>query len=204
MKKFLGLLILISTFSYSQDLDTLALDSVGIDTVEQLPPAHYVGAYGVAQIKLSPHLGGYNAASALGLGIQYDKWSLSVIRQEFIGNIEAFVVFPNVFELKYQYLGPTVGFEFQGNEVVSSQLVFSHQWGDMTWVNLETNEDFVRDRFSISSIGIDIDIDKFRYAKPYLNIGYQRMNNLELERVNNEDFSGFFVVFGIRAGYFNQ
>ena len=76
--------------------------------------------------------------------------------------------------------------------------------GDMVWEDLDTQTDFLRDKFTVVRMAVLVELDKIRYVKPYLMAGYQKMNDLSLALVSNEDFSGLFFGLGVRIGYFNQ
>ena len=209
MKKLFGLLVFFSTTLFSQDLDTLmvdsiAMDSLGIDSVEKEPPPFYGAIYLTGEVRIAPHFNGVNGATALGVGIQYNRWQLGFNIYDFQGTIESLIIFPNVFSLDYRYAGPTLGFELYDDDWFSLDMAASFGLGDMIWRDVRNDTDFFRDEFSILSIGLSADLDRVRYVKPYFTLGYQQTNNLVLERVENNEFTGVFFVFGIRLGYFNQ
>ena len=194
---------------YAQDLDTLDLDSYPLDTLLQdtlvdEPPPYYGGIYFSREVKISPHYGGYNHASGFGAGLQYERWILGFTVYRFEGVIEELIIFPNVFELDYRYGGPTVGYELVTNDWFSIDALGSLHFGDMVWRNVGTRENLFRDEFSLITLAVKMDLDKFRYAKPYVHLGYQKAQNLAFERVEADQFTGFVFVFGIQIGYFNQ
>ena len=199
MKKYIVLVFVLPTILHAQELDTLATDSL-----EKVPPPYYAGIYLVPGGEWSPHTGGYNASASLGVGMQYERWFLNISINEFQGEVEAFVVFPNVFSLKYRYREALLGYTFLSHEWFSGNLIAGMAAGDMVWTNKETNEDFLRDEFTMLKGGILISLDKFRYAKPYVILGYQQAHGIELPRLENDDFSGIFLAVGLRIGYFNQ
>lgn len=208
MKKFLKLLVFVSNAAFSQDLDTLsvdtlAMDTAGLDSVEKVAP-YYAAAYLMGEVRIAPHFEGTNIATGLGIGIQYNRFQLGFEVYNFQGTIETLVIFPNVFSLDYKYAGPTVGFEVYDHKWFSVDLMASYRRGDMIWKEIESDTDFFRDEFDILSFKVSIDLDRFRYAKPYFTVGYQKTNNLILERVDNQEFTGIFFAIGMRIGYFNQ
>ncbi len=209
MKKLLGLVVLISGAVFSQDLDnlvvdSLAMDSVGMDSIEKEPPAYYAALYLSTEARFAPNFGGVNLVSGVSFGVQYNKWQLGFNVYDFQGTIESLVIFPNAFSLDYRYAGPWFGYELYDNRWFSFDLIASYGIGDMIWEDLKNNIDFFRDEFNMVTIGVYADLDRFRYAKPYFTIGYQHVNDLVLERVKNNEFTGMFFGFGIRIGYFNQ
>jgi len=211
MKKKLGilLLVLVTGAGYGQVRDTTALGSVPMDTLLQdsivkEPPAHLIGGYAFAEFQIAPNYRGYNESVGLGFGAQYDRWIVGFSVVDFKGVIEEFVIFPSVFELDYRYAGPFVGYEVLKSQTLSLEIQASLQFGDMIWRRKETGVDFFRDEFSVATLRSKIKYEGIRFAKPYVQIGYQQANNLDLEIVNNSDFEGFVFVFGLQIGYFNQ
>ena len=210
MIKKTGIIVLIffCGSSFSQDLDSLTLGQLALDTLLQdsidEPPPYYAGVYIFGEALLGPHYRGTNLAAAIGVGLQYKKYILGFSVTEFQGSLEEFVIFPNVFELDYRFAGITVGYELLNSEWISMDVVATHQLGDMVWRNKSSGVNFLRDEFSISSIGLKVDLDRYRYTKPFFRISYQKANNLDLAIVNNGDFDGFVFVFGLQIGYFNQ
>lgn len=199
MRKLAGLIILIAGFAQAQELDTVALD-----TAKKLPPPYYGAIYVDAMVHIGPNLAGLNISSAVGFGVQYEKWTLGFSQFNFQGADEGFIIFPNLFELDYRYGGPQIGYAVHQSEWIRGQLQLSYYWGDMLWREKETKNDFLRDEFTMISVASRIELNKIRYAKPYFIVGYQQLNDLSLAATNNEDFSGVFFGLGIRIGYFNQ
>ena len=211
MKKILGifLLTLVWFSGYSQVQDTIPLDSIALDSLPQdsivkEPPAYVLGGYGFAEFQIAPNYRGYNESVGLGIAVQYNRWVLGFSVVDFKGVIEDLVIFPSVFELDYRYAGPFVGYEVLKAYDFSLDVQASFQLGDMIWRRKETGEDFLRSEYSITTIRTKIEYDRLRFIKPYMQVGYQLANNLDLELVNNSDFEGFVFVFGLQIGYFNQ
>ena len=211
MKKILGIFLLtlvwFSGYSQVQDtipLDSMALDSLPQDSIVKEPPAYVLGGYGFAEFQIAPNYRGYNESVGLGIAVQYNRWVLGFSVVDFKGVIEDLVIFPSVFELDYRYAGPFVGYEVLKAYDFSLDVQASFQLGDMIWRRKETGEDFLRSEYSITTIRTKIEYDRLRFIKPYMQVGYQLANNLDLELVNNSDFEGFVFVFGLQIGYFNQ
>ena len=205
MKKLFWILILVSAAATAQELDTVSVDTVTIDTMEVEPPTYYLGIYLEAGVSWEPSVPDPNLSSLIGVGIQYQRWTLGFSRLDFQGNVQSRVVFPNIFELRYAYAGPNLAYQFYGDKnQFTLHLIAAHYLGDMVWRNQEDDQDFLRDEFSITKIGLKGELGKFRYVKPWLTIGYQKMDNLKLNQLAEKEFSGLFVAAGIRIGYFNQ
>ena len=206
LKRVIHLVILLPFYCVAQELDSLASDSLtlDIDTVEIVPPTHYIGAYMVGGITLEPSRPNHNIISFVGGGFQYDRWSLGFLVYDFQGLYESFVIFPNVFNLKYRYGGPNVGYFFLMNRKLYASLNLSYLRGDMVWRNKEDGENFLRDEFNMIKANLRIELSRVRYLKPYISIGYQRINDLKLTGVKAENFSGIQYSIGLRVGYFNQ
>ncbi|MEP1033591.1 hypothetical protein [Ekhidna sp.] len=199
MKKYFWITFLISGFVSAQETDTLAYDTVEIE-----PPVHYLGLYINGGLSFEASTPRNNFFSILGVGAQYDRWSLDFKRFDFQGTIQSFVVFPNTFELKYRYAGINLAYQLYNQDNLDLFVGISYNKGDMVWRNLEDGQDFLRDEFNLIKMGLRGEFAKFRYVKPHISIGYQKMSNLNISRLEENNFSGLFVAAGIRMGYFNQ
>ncbi|MEO9870070.1 hypothetical protein [Ekhidna sp.] len=204
MKKLFLIFTLISSLASAQELDSLALDTLALDTLEKPLPPYYGGIFFEVKGSLEPSTPEKNILSGYGVGIQYKKWIIGFNRFDTQGKVEALVIFPNIFELKYRYGGPFIA--FSAIETSSLSIIFraGYYQGDMTWQRKEDEEAFLRDEFTLLKGAIIGEFSRFRYAKPYISIGLQEMKDLDLASVENEDFSGLFFAVGLRIGYFNQ
>lgn len=199
MKKLLWISLFISGLASAQQTDTLA-----VDTMEVEVPDHYFALFvdgGVSFEKSAPES---NFFSVYGLGVQYDRFMVSFSRSDLQGTIQSLVVFPNVFELKYRYGGANLGYQFYQKDWLNMIVTAGYYKGDMVWSNTEDGQDFFRDEFDLLKFGLRGEVGAIRYIKPHLSIGYQKMTNLSINRLDQTDFSGLFVAVGIRFGYFNQ
>lgn len=199
MKKLLWLIFLFSGMAAAQEMDTVA-----IDTLEKESPPYYLGVYLTGSVSLEPSTPDQNVVTSYGVGVQYERWMLSFSIHEFKGSYKTYVIFPNVFELDYRYGGPELSFQAYRSEWLNAMMSLSYLRGDAVWKNSSTKENFLRDEFDLLKGGIKVELGRFRYAKPHLGIGYQKVRNLDLDRIDANDFSGLFVAAGIRIGYFNQ
>ncbi|WP_370089504.1 hypothetical protein [Ekhidna sp.] len=199
MKKILCLLVLVSFTSLAQEMDSLAVDSL-----EKVPPPYYGGVYLIGGVSFEPAAPERNFLGEVGVGIQYERWMLGFSRVDFLGTAQSLLVFPNVFELKYRYGGPYASYSFYQDEKIDLILQAGYFMGDLLWREAGEQQDFIRDEFTLMKIGLAGELSVFRYAKPRLSIGYQQMKDLDLNGVSNDDFTGLYISFGIRLGYFNQ
>ena len=198
-------MIFLSGIASAQELDSAAVDTLGVDldTVDVAPP-YYLGVYFEGGVSFDPSVPDRNPLSAIGVGIQYERWLLSISRYNFLSEIISVVVFPNVFELNYRFGGANIGYQFYQQEWVNAVLSAGYYKGDMTWRNFQDGEDFLRDEFDLLKFSLKVEMEKFRYAKPHVSIGYQQMSEIDLSLVEGNNFSGLFFAVGVRIGYFNQ
>ena len=199
MKKICWILCFGFGFATAQELDSVAVDTVNVE-----PPTHFLGAYLTGGISWEASAPNHNIFSVFGVGIQYERWMLGFSRNDFQGSVESFVIFPNTFELKYRYGGVDLGYQLNQKSWMSVIAKVGYYRGDMVWRNQEDGQNFLRDEFSLVKLGLMGELAKMKYIKPSLSAGYQKMNGLNLARVASSDFSGLFIVAGIRIGYFNQ
>ena len=204
MQKLFWVFLLVPILSWSQEIDTLAMDIVAMDTIEKEPPPYYLGVYVIGGGSLEPSSPEYNLVSILGGGVQYERWSLGFTVHNFQGTVQSFVVFPNVFDLNYRYGGPRVSYRFLDNDKVGLWVNAGYYKGDMTWKNTEDGQDFLRDEFSMVKFEAVGEFLKLRYIKPCIAMGYQKMQGLNLSSVSEDSFSGAYIRLGVRIGYFNQ
>ncbi len=206
IRKNICLICFLPIISYSQDLDSLASDSLNvvIDTVEIEPPSYYLGIYIEGGGSWEPSASDHNLTSFIGGGVQYNRWSVGFMIYHFQGAFEDFVIFPNVFSLKYQYSGPNFGYYFLMNRTLKASLNVSYLKGDMIWRDGEDGQDFFRDEFNMIKASLRIELNTIRFLKPYLGVGYQRIRDLDLTGLQSENFSGIQYILGLRIGFFNQ
>lgn len=198
MRKLLGLLVLVSGMAISQEMDTVTLDTM------KKVPTYFGGVFLEMGGKMAPNPPGVSLTQFIGAGIQYNKWSLGFLVNDFKGTTQRFLIFPNGFELEYKYGGPVVGFSYLQTRWIEASIQTSYSLGDMTWRNIVNQEDFIRSEFSLFAVSTKLEFIRLRYVRPYFNLGYQQMSGLNLAGVENADFSGFFLGLGLRLGYFNQ
>lgn len=198
MRKILGLLLLISAMAMSQEMDSLAVDTI------KKAPAYFGGVYLEMGGMAAPNPPGVSLTQFLGAGIQYDRWSAGFLVYNFKGTTQRLLIFPNVFELEYRYGGPFVSFNSTPSKWIDMVIQGSFTAGDMIWRNTEKQEDFLRDEFIISTIFLKMETGRLRFLRPFIKMGYQHMTGLSLRDLDNSDFSGFFFGVGVRVGYFNQ
>lgn len=204
MQKLFWALLLFPFLSWTQEVDTVAMDTAAIDSIEKDPPPYYLGIYALGGGSFEPSSPNYNLVSMFGAGVQYERWSMAFTIHDFQGTLQSFVVFPNVFDLNYRYGGLRTSFRFFDNDQVGLSVSAGYYKGDMTWKNVEDGQDFLRDEFSLMKFGVVGEFLKFRFIKPYCIIGYQKMLNLNLSDVSENDFSGAYIGLGVKVGYFNQ
>lgn len=201
MKKLFCIIVLFPLLAMAQDQQEL--DSAVVDTAEVVLPPYYLGVYLDAAISNEPSAPNRNFMRELGLGVQYERWVITFSRHDFLGVFENYVVFPNVFEMNYRYGGIAVAYNLYRKEWVGLMAKVGYYKGDMVWKN--SNEvDFLRDTFSLVRGDIQLEMGKLRYVRPYLSLGYQKMQDLKLSSVSNADFSGIYAKVGLRVGFFNQ
>ena len=205
MKKLFWILMFFSGIASAQELDSAAVDTLNVplDTLDMTPP-YYLGVYLEGGVSFDPGVTDRNLLSTVGVGIQYERWQLSVSRYDFHSEVTSLLIFPNAFKLNYRFGGVTAGYQFYRQEWVNATLSVGYYKGDMTWRNREDGADFLRDEFDLLKFGLQVGMEKFRYAKPHITIGYQQMSEIDLTLVEGGDFSGLFFAVGLRIGYFNQ
>jgi len=200
MKKLVWIIFLLGTFqAWSQEMDSLA-----IDTLEKEPPPYHLGIYAVGGASYEASIPDQNLASYYGLGIQYENWSIEFKQYEFHGRFETFIIFPSVFSLEYSYGGIDASYQFYQPGPLGIWLSGQYYRGDMLWRNVTDSEVVLRDEFNLIKVGLKAEYDLWRYVKPHLQIGYQRMGDLNLAEAGADRFSGIYFGAGLRLGYFNQ
>ena len=198
MRKFLGLLIFISSAAYTQELDSLETDTV------EILPKHLVGGFVELGISQRPGPAGNASMRNVGLGLRYDRYELEYHVNVFSGDYVERLIFPNSFALLYAHGGFKLSYYLYESDYFNMAPFISYQLGDMVWERSDTKEDFLRDTFSISMVGLKIESPCLRYLRPEVEIGYQRASNFDLPSLNAETFTGFFLGFNVKLGYFNQ
>lgn len=207
MKKLLFLFVLVSHVIFAQELDSLSNDSVDV-----IVPKHVLGAYALGGLGITPNpppseLG---LIYTVGVGVRYDKMEAGFTISTYGTRYERRLIFPNVFNLLYRHGGAYFSYRIFETDNLGFAPFGSFQVGDMVWERTSSGDDFLRDEFNLFQIGVKIDFpllqqfEYMEYARPEVMLGYQTVNNLELAGVSNLDFSGFFIGFNVKLGYFNQ
>ena len=103
MRKFLGLLIFISSAAYTQELDSLETDTV------EILPKHLVGGFVELGISQRPGPAGNASMRNVGLGLRYDRYELEYHVNVFSGDYIERLIFPNSFKLipSSHFVSPT-------------------------------------------------------------------------------------------------
>ncbi|MEM6807511.1 MAG: hypothetical protein AAF696_39300, partial [Bacteroidota bacterium] len=168
-------------------------------------PKHELGAYLLVGINLVPNPDGLGAMNLLGFGIKYDRIEGGFFMSDFDETIERRLIFPNVFALDYRHGGGFISYDLLSPNdylTVSGHAIF--QRGDMVWRRVDTGEDFLRATFNLYQFGFKVESPVLRYVRPGISLGYQGISDFQLTGVSKEDFSGLFIGFTVKIGYFNQ
>lgn len=206
MKKLLFLLILVSQLGMAQELDSLYSDSA------EVVSDHLFGVYLIGGLAVSPNPteSGLGWVKTVGVGFRYDKLEAGITVSAFDTHYERRLVFPNAFQLRYGYGGGYLSYHLKETRYVGFSPYGAFQLGDVIWERSDTGESFLREKFSLFQVGVKVDfpvLQDIRYAtylRPELVLGYQRMSEINLSGVSGDDFSGFFIGFNVKLGYFNQ
>lgn len=207
MKKLLFLFVLVAQVTIAQELDSLSSDSV-----EVILPEHVLGAYAIGGISITPNPtpSGLGWMKTIGVGIRFDKMEAGFTISTFESIYQDRLVFPNIFNLLYRHGGGYFSYRAVETKYMGFSPFVSMQLGDMVWERSNSGDDFIRDKFNLGQIGVKIDfpfLQKFEYVeyiRPEMMLGYQLINDLNLAGVSEQDFSGFFIGFNVKLGYFNQ
>ena len=155
-------------------------------------------------ISIAPTTASYNHASAFGGGISYKAIYGGFLVEEFQGKLYSTLVFPNRFNLQYKHGKVFFGVRAMNTRFVEIDMRLSYGVGDMVWVRESNNENFIRSEYTVVQPELSILATPVNWAKVYACVGYKYMNNLELAKVMNEDFSGLTFGIGIRCGIYRQ
>ncbi len=199
MRKFLILFLFVTLGASAQELDSLATDSL----IKE-PPKHLVGGYFLIGFNQSPGPTGSNTLANFGIGMRYDKYEGGAIFSFVQDEYEKRLVFPNFFRLAYAHGGAYFAYHLIESKYINVAPQLSFQLGDLVWERLDTKEDFAREKFSLWQIGAKIETPFLRYVRPELILGYQSMSEIIIPELESQNFTGFFVGFNVKVGYFNQ
>ncbi|MEQ9403409.1 MAG: hypothetical protein RIM99_07490 [Cyclobacteriaceae bacterium] len=200
MKKFLFLFVFVSGVAFSQDADSLLIDSLLVE----IPPEHTIGLFIQAGTSLSPNPDTYEFLTNYGLGIVYDRFQIIFLASFYEGELNRRLIFPNNFSLDYQLGGGFVSYSILNPGKVEVAPFIALQFGDMVWERSDTREDFLREKFNLVQMGVSIRYHLNRFVKIELLSGYQKMSDFDLAGLKESDFRGYFAGFNVKVGYFNQ
>ncbi len=163
-----------------------------------------IGIYGEYSAELAPGPDRLYYANEMSIGISYGILSVSVFQNDFKDTYEQKLVFPNSFSLGYRYGGLNLGLRYVTIRNFESSLKFAYGKGDFIWSKKETDETFLRDKFSMLAGEIRV---TYRPIKPigiFAKGTYRRMNELDLDGLERREFDGFGVGVGLSIGLYNE
>lgn len=199
MRKFLVLFLFVSSGAFAQELDSLLTD-----TIPKPPPKHLIGGFVFLGFNESPGPNTLNSMRTVGAGLRYDKYEAGMSFSFFHDNYVERLIFPNFFNLVYAHGGAYVSYMLIESKKVHAGPVVMFQAGDIIWERADTSVDIFRDKFSLLQLGVKVEMPLLRYVRPELLVGYQSMSNFNLPEIDQANFTGFFVGFNVKVGYFNQ
>lgn len=199
MRKFLILFLFVSLGVSAQKLDSLATDSL----IKE-PPKHLVGGFVFLGINQSPGPAGSTTLANAGVGVRYDKFEGGVSFSFLQDDYERRIVFPNSFSLAYAHGGVYFSYYLIESNNIHVAPIASVQFGDIVWERVDNNADFAREKFTLFQIGAKIESPYLRHIRPELILGYQSMSEIVIPELERQNFTGFFVGFNVKVGYFNQ
>lgn len=201
MRKF-GLVLIL--FSFLAGAQSVELDSLSADSVEKPLPAYYLGFYVDVGLLSAPTIPKRNIEREWVIGAQYNRWMIEGVLVDQLGGFDNVVVFPNIFSFRYRHAGIRLAYNFLQGKVVTLRGGVGIFAGDMLWEYKDTEVEFQRETFSAAKLHAALEYDKFRFVKPYVRLGYQRVFDVELLAASGSDFEGWNAKIGIRVGFFNQ
>lgn len=199
MRKFLVLFLFVSAGAFAQELDSLVSD-----TIPKELPKHLIGGYFFLGYTQSPGPTNSSLLPTVGAGVRYDRFEVGVSFSAFSDDHVERLIFPNFFSLVYAYGGAYVAYNLFESKHVHLGPIAMLQVGDLLWERDDIKTDFASDRFSLWKLGLKIETPYLRYVRPELIIGYQSMSEILLPKLERDNFTGFFVGFNVKIGYFNQ
>lgn len=210
MKRACWLLVFICGNLFGQELDSLMTDSVTVDSVivdsveVKIPKTHWAAAL-EAVYTLAPNPGGKNALVGLGGTLEYKKWSMAILAQQFNGEIISIIVFPNSFSLDYKYLEFSLGYNVFRSKLACAWVSTSYSSGEIIWRNVKTNEAFEKGKLDLVKFGGLLEFSGINIMRPFIHFGIQTaVSNPMVNDVDQSDLNGTFIGVGIKLGYFNR
>ena len=198
MKRIGYLLLIVSSSIYAQEIDTLQ-----VDTVKKVPK-HLIGVQASLGVNWSPNPQGLDLTNVYSIGFRYDRFSIGWNVFFFGGENREQLIFPNWFDLDYAHGGGYLTYVIHASENMEIALLGSFSAGDMVWELSDTNEDFFREKINFFRFGTEVEYPALKYVRPSVQLGYQTMSEIGLPGLTSDDFTGFFVGFNVKVGYFNQ
>jgi len=199
MRKFLVVFLFVSGSAFAQELDSLLTD-----TIPKLPPKHLIGGYVFAGLIGSPGPADISVLRTFGLGVRYDKleagFSFSAFNDDYVQRL----IFPNFFSLIYAQGGAYFAYNLFESEYINAAPMIMLQMGDLVWERDDTKVDFASDRFRLWQFGLKVETPFLRYVRPEIVVGYQSMSEIVVPQLGSDQFTGLFVGFNVKVGYFNQ
>lgn len=157
-----------------------------------------------ARVEGVPGLGKRNFSQHFGIGLNYKRLTLGVYQNLALGSTSRTLIFPNAFDLKYAFGGVYLGLEVVKSGPVTGSVLMNYGHGDMIWERSTTGDDFLRDTFHMIKPEVRIAYQPIRFFRVYALGGYRTFLDLDLNGVEQSDFSGITFALGIQLGYFHE
>lgn len=160
------------------------------------------GVFAEAMMEATPGPQTYYPAHQLGFGLTYKRLVVGGYIHSLKRSYESIFVFPNLFEVDYKYGGCYLGMHVFRSRPFEVDLRVNYGRGDMVWQQAESGNDFIRDEYSILKPELLVSYVPLKYVKVFITSGFRKMYNLSIPDLNNEEFSGFTLGLGIKAGFY--
>ncbi len=162
------------------------------------------GLYLEGSIEMTRILNTLGSMLSYGAGIQYKSVFLGFEINEYIGETEETLIFPNTFSIGYRYGAIYFGTRLVNGKFFDLIAKFHCGIGDVTWIRTADAKPFIRDEFILVHPEISLAYSPVRNIAILINTGYKQMNDLKLSNLSTKDFNGLTFGIGLRCGIYQQ
>lgn len=210
MKYLISTILIFLSYLTEAQIDSLSIRSTPIDSAQITSDSTFffptgIGEYGLYYEAIAKTSHGPEGSASLrqqSVGICYKRLNIGFFKTEYFGSYSHLVIFPNEFDLKYQYGGGYLGLHFYRGKIVEATLLMNVGRGDMIWKITDSRESFFRDEFMIYEPELHLSLVPIKYVKLFFTSSYRKLADLKLSGISASQFDGMTFGAGIRIGIY--
>jgi len=153
--------------------------------------------------EFSQNPNGLGGSAVIALVLIYkNKYRIGGFASAYIDDHTERLIFPNAFDLIYGHSGFSVGYQLYDKDQLSAYFDLKTSFGQAIWEDAETSFNFSNDKFTFINPTVGIEYQILKFLAMSVELGFRKINGLELRGLEASDFDGITLNGGIKIGLF--